>query len=116
MSRWVIQNSFKKIIFSSKLETIETWNNVIFLYSKITNDPEIYNNNYLFFASSTNSPFSKDEILECVGFTFLILNNGDFVKSLTKEDRLNFSTLFFELKSNILSEQGDSFTSSIHND
>lgn len=113
MSMWTLKNSFHKSIFEWDQDIIESWNNVVFLYSKIMNDEEIYKNNYLFFSSSTNSPFSKAEILNCLEFTFELLSNDEFSKSLTKEDKLNFYDLFLEIQSIILADNGDTFVSSI---
>jgi len=113
MIMWTLKNSFHKSIFEWDLDIIESWNNVVFLYSKIMNDEEIYKQNYLFFSSSTNSPFSKEEILSCLEFTFEMLSNDEFNKTLTKEDKLNFYDLFLEIQSIILADNGDTFTTSI---
>lgn len=113
MSKWTLNNSFHKTIFEWDLAIIESWNDVVFLYSKITNDEEIYKSNYLFFSSSTNAPFSKDEILNCLEFAFEILGNDEFNESLTKEDKLNFYDLFLEIQSVVKNDNGDTFLSSI---
>lgn len=113
MSKWNLKNSFHKVIFDSELSVIESWNNVVFLYSKIMNDEEIYKKNYLFFSSSTNSPFAKEELLDCLEFTFELLSNDEFNKALTKEDNLNFYDLFLEIQSVVLHDNGDTFSTSI---
>lgn len=114
MSKWTIKNSFHKTIFEWDFSIIESWNDVVFLYSKIVNDQKIYKENYLFFSSSTNSPFSKDEILTCLEFTFDLLSNDDFGKSLTKEDKMKFYDLFLEIQSDVLNDNGDTFTTAVN--
>lgn len=116
MSKWTLNNSFHKSIFEWDMAVIESWNDVVFLYSKIMNDQEIYKKNYLFFSSSTNAPFSKAEILNCLEFTFEMLSNDDFNKSLTKEDKMNFYDLFLAIQSIVLGDNGDTFSSSIVED
>ena len=113
MNNWIIKNSFHTIIFSSDLSVIDSWNDILFLYSKLLNDKKMYQNNYLFFLSSTNSPFSKEEILNCLDYSFEILTNDAFIKSLTKEDEIKFYDLFFTAKSAILNDKGDTFSTSI---
>lgn len=113
MNNWVITNSFHKVIFSIDLSTIDSWNDILFLYSKISNDKKIYQNNYLFFVSSTNSPFSREEILDCLNFVFEILNDDGFSKALTKEDKIKFHDLFSEIKSEILHDKSDTFSTSV---
>lgn len=113
MSNWTILNSFHKTIFEWDFSIIESWNDIVFLYSKLMNDEEIYKKNYLFFSSSTHSPFSKDEILNCLEFTFEILSNDDFNKTLSKEEKMKYYDLFLEIKSIILNSNGDTFTTSI---
>lgn len=113
MSKWTLKNSFHKKIFECDLSTIESWNDIVFLYSKIMNDENIYKKNYLFFSSSANAPFSKDEILNCLDFSFEMLMNDEFSKSLTKEDKINFFDLFLGIQSDIKKDSGDTFSSSI---
>jgi hypothetical protein len=113
MIKWKLNNSFHKSIFERDMAIIESWNDVVFLYSKIMNDQSIYKKNYLFFSSSINAPFSKIEILNCLEFTFEMLSNDEFSKSLTKEDKLKFFDLFLEIQSLILADNGDTFSSSI---
>lgn len=113
MSKWTLKNSFHKAIVECDSELIESWNDVVFLYSKIMNDESIYKKNYLFFSSSTNAPFSKDEILSCLDFAFEMLMNDEFSKSLTKADKINFFDLFLGIQSDIKKDSGDTFSSSI---
>lgn len=113
MSKWKITNSFHKTIFEWDFSIIESWNDVVFLYSKIVNDQDIYKKSYLFFSSSTHSPFSKNEIIECLQFAFEMLGSDDFNKSLTKADKLNFYNLFLEIQSAVLNDKGDTFTTSV---
>ena len=113
MNKWTIKNSFQKPLLQRDFLIIELWNDIVFLYSKIENDQDIYKKNYLFFYSSTHSPFSKDEILNCLEFTFELLSTDDFNKTLTKEDKLNFYDLFLEIQSAVLNDNGDTFTTSI---
>lgn len=113
MNKWTIKNSFQKTLFQRDFSTIESWNDIVFLYSKIENDEDIYKNNYFFFSFSTHCPFSKDEILNCLEFTFELLSRDDFNKTLTKEDKLNFYDLLLEIQSIILNDNGDTFTTSL---
>lgn len=113
MNNWVIINSFHKVIFNIDLAVIDLWNDILFLYSKISNDKKVYQKNYLFFVSSTNSPFSREEILDCLDFTFEMLNDDEFIKSLTKEDKIKFYDLFSEIKSKTIHDQSDNFSTSI---
>lgn len=113
MSKWIIKNSFQKEIFDLELSKIESWNDVIFLYSKIQNDSEIYQNNYLFFVSSTNSPFSKDEILNSLQFALDILSKPEFKVSLSKEDIIEYYDSLTDLKARVIKDSGDTFYTSI---
>ncbi len=113
MSNWTLINSFHKTIFEWDFSIIESWNDIVFLYSKIMSDEDIYKKNYLFFSSSTYSAFSKLEVLNCLEFTFELLSNDDFIKTLTKEDKLNFYDLFLKLQSQIKNDNGDTFTTAI---
>ena len=114
MSKWNLKNSFHKSIFEWDLASIESWNDIVFLYSKIINDKKNNKKNYLFFSSSTNAPFSKDEIMNCLEFPFELLSNDDFNNSFEKEDRLKFYDLFLEIQSTVLSDNGETFTTSIN--
>lgn len=114
MTNWIVKNSFQRTIFDKDLSIIESWNDILFLYSKIINDKELYKKNYFFFVSSINSPFSKEEILECLDFVFDILSTEDFIKSLTKDDKQNFTQLFLEIKSSVLKDIGDIFFTSLN--
>ena len=113
MNNWVIKNSFHKVIFSIDLGIIDLWNDILFLYSKISNDKKIYQNNYLFFISSSNSPFSREEMLDCLNFVFEILKDDGFIKSLTKEDKVKFYDLFSEIKLELLKDKSDTFSTSV---
>ena len=113
MNSWVINNSLQKQIFIVELSIIESWNDVLFLYSKICTDPAVYKNNYLFFGSSTNSPFSKSELLVCLETAFETLDMDDFSKSLTKEDKRLYYELFLEIKNAVMKDPGLTFSTSI---
>ncbi|MBY0413810.1 MAG: hypothetical protein K2Q18_06580 [Bdellovibrionales bacterium] len=109
MSQWIIKNSFQKTIFEEDLITIESWNDVVFYYSKIVNDNTIYTKNYFFFLTSSNAPFSKDECLRCLDFSFDLFHNNAFCSSMSKEDANKFSTLMIEIKNAITKDSCETF-------
>lgn len=108
MSTWSISTSMSCEIFSIEEDVIEMWNSIVFNYSKFYGE-NYYQQNYLFYRTSQDSDFSKEEILTCLEYAITLLETKNFYQILSDEDADLFKKTFDQMKKVILKDESTLF-------